>query len=325
MGRKNIGDKTLNGKIIKLIFIALLGAGLSVIVLRGRNDVYISDSKILRDTNGKEKKIVLYANTEYGKDKLKISVIPQGGVEVVEDEQDLLSTSTKEEENEIFLNELETAVQYENENSIDEKYLVLPSKVNGVDITWEQTKDRRILAIPVLVLIISFWILFKDRITMSDDEKKRKEKLLSEYPSFALKYALLNEAGLTHVQTLEKMGQYYAEDNSCGELYRLVYMAVNSIKGGQSIYDALDMLSNECRVREISRFIGIIKRNIRKGGSDLAIQLKNVAKESEEISRERIRKKAETASTRLLMPMMILLLIVFVVIMIPAFGNFSFG
>ncbi len=207
MGRKNIGDKTLNGKIIKLVFIALLGAGLSAIVLRGRNDVYISDSKILRDTNGKEKKIVLYANTEYGKDKLKISVIPQGGVEVVEDEQDLLSTSTKEEENEIFLNELETAVQYENENSIDEKYLVLPSKVNGVDITWEQTKDRRILAIPVLVLIISFWILFKDRITMSDDEKKRKEKLLSEYPSFALKYALLNEAGLTHVQTLEKMGQ----------------------------------------------------------------------------------------------------------------------
>ncbi len=102
-------------------------------------------------------------------------------------------------------------------------------------------------------------------------------------------------------------------------------MAVNSIKGGQSIYDALDMLSNECRVREISRFIGIIKRNIRKGGSDLAIQLKNVAKESEEISRERIRKKAETASTRLLMPMMILLLIVFVVIMIPAFCNFSFG
>ena len=179
MGRKNIGDKTLNGKIIKLIFIALLGAGLSVIVLRGRNDVYISDSKILRDTNGKEKKIVLYANTEYGKDKLKISVIPQGGVEVVEDEQDLLSTSTKEEENEIFLNELETAVQYENENSIDDEYLVLPSKVNGVGIIWEETKDRRILAIPVLVLIISFWILFKDRITMSDDEKKRKEKLLS--------------------------------------------------------------------------------------------------------------------------------------------------
>ena len=97
---------------------------------------------------------------------------------------------------------------------------------------------------------------------MSDDEKKRKEKLLSEYPSFALKYALLNEAGLTHVQTLEKMGQYYAEDNSSGELYRLVYMAVNSIKGGQSIYDALDMLSNECRVREISRFITNLTRTV---------------------------------------------------------------
>ena len=147
---------------------------------------------------------------------------------------------------------------------------------------------------------------------------------MSEYPSFALRYALLNEAGLTHMQTLEKLGQYYINDPSCGELYRLVNICVNSIKGGMSIYEALDMLSNECGVREISRFLGIIKRNIRKGGSDLAIQLKSVARESEEISRERIRKNAETASTRLLMPMMILLLIVFVVIMIPAFANFYF-
>jgi len=323
MGRKNIRDKNLKNKIVKILFLALAGLAISVIILRGRKDISVDDSRILRDTKGKEKSVVLYANTEYGKDRVRISVIPQGGIKE-DEEDDLLDSSIQQSEEEVFLDNLEDAVQYENERNVDEDSFLLPVKVNGVDVIWERAADNRIIAIPVLVFIISFWILFKDRITKAETEKKRKERLLSEYPSFALKYALLNEAGLTHMQTLEKIGQYYSEDNSNGELYRLIYVTVNRIKGGMPVYEALDILSAECDVREISRFLGIIKRNIRKGGSDLAVQLKNVAKESEDISRERIRRNAETASTRLLMPMTILLLIVFALIMIPAFGNFYF-
>lgn len=323
MGRKNIRDKNLKNKIVKILFLALAGLAISVIILRGRKDISVDDSRILRDTKGKEKSVVLYANTEYGKDRVRISVIPQGGIKE-DEEDDLLDSSIQQSEEEVFLDNLEDAVQYENERNVDEDSFLLPVKVNGVDVIWERAADNRIIAIPVLVFIISFWILFKDRITKAETEKKRKERLLSEYPSFALKYALLNEAGLTHMQTLEKIGQYYSEDNSNSELYRLIYVTVNRIKGGMPVYEALDILSAECDVREISRFLGIIKRNIRKGGSDLAVQLKNVAKESEDISRERIRRNAETASTRLLMPMTILLLIVFALIMIPAFGNFYF-
>ena len=323
MGRKNIRDKNLKSKIIKVFIVAAIGLGLSLIIFHNGSKKMTDDSMIIRSSDGREKNVVLYANSMYGKERVKISVIPQGGIPE-DDEDDYLSSPKQYSESELFYQDLEDAIQQENERNLDEDSFVLPSNVNGVNVTWKKDNDKRIIAIPVLVFIISFWILFKDRITRADIEKKRREKLLSEYPSFALRYALLNEAGLTHMQTLEKLGQYYINDPSCGELYRLVNICVNSIKGGMSIYEALDMLSNECGVREISRFLGIIKRNIRKGGSDLAIQLKSVARESEEISRERIRKNAETASTRLLMPMMILLLIVFVVIMIPAFANFYF-
>ena len=324
MGRKNIGNKNLKSKLLKVFIVALIGLGLSLIILHNNSDELSGESKIIRDSDGKEKTIILYANSKYGKDRIRLSVIPQGGISEDEDDEDYINSPKQYSESELFYQDLEEAIQYKNESNIEEDSIILPSNVNGVDVTWKKEKDKRIIAIPVLVFVISFWILFKDLIAKADTEKKRREKLLSEYPSFALKYALLNEAGLTHMQTLEKLGQYYINDPSCGELYRLVNICVNSIKGGMSIYEALDMLSNECGVREISRFLGIIKRNIRKGGSDLAIQLKSVARESEEISRERIRKNAETASTRLLIPMMILLLIVFVVIMIPAFGNFNF-
>ena len=39
--------------------------------------------------------------------------------------------------------------------------------------------------------------------------KEKTEKIIEEYPDFAVKYALLNEAGLTHRQVLERLGAEY--------------------------------------------------------------------------------------------------------------------
>lgn len=96
------------------------------------------------------------------------------------------------------------------------------------------------------------------------------------------------------------------------------------MKGGLSQSEALSLFAEGCNVREVKYFVSLINRNIRKGGKDIAALLRKTADESVKIKREELRKKAEMAGTGLLLPMMILLALVFVLIMIPAFAYFSF-
>ena len=94
MGRKNIRDKNLKSKIIKVFIVAAIGLGLSLIIFHNGSKKMTDDSMIIRSSDGREKNVVLYANSMYGKERVKISVIPQGGIPE-DDEDDYLATTIK--------------------------------------------------------------------------------------------------------------------------------------------------------------------------------------------------------------------------------------
>jgi len=72
------------------------------------------------------------------------------------------------------------------------------------------------------------------------------------------------------------------------------------------------------------KFGTLLASNLRKGQEGLSALLREEASIAMAQRREIIRKKGETAGTKLLFPMLLLLLIVFVVIMVPAFSSFTF-
>lgn len=122
--------------------------------------------------------------------------------------------------------------------------------------------------------------------------------------------------------TARLRARYFIKKDS--PLYEEIYKANEHVRSGYSLAEALNGMAKECKVREISFFAGMINRNIKKGGK-ISDDIRKAAGESTSERREKIKKKAETAGTKLLLPMVLLLLIVFVLIMIPAFESFSFG
>ena len=229
---------------------------------------------------------------------------------------------TKSEEEE-FTKKLKKYLDNENENNRSSKTLILPTQINGVNIKWSKKKSTKVPAIIVLTVVCAGFVFFKDRILSGENEKKRREKIIIEYPDFAVKYALLNEAGLTHRQIVDRLASEF-EKKKDSPIYEEIYKVSLDVKGGVPLTDALDSMSKNCGVREITFFVGLINRNIKKGGREISAELRKAADESSSEKREKIRRKAETAGTRLLIPMVFLLIIVFALIMIPAFDSFSF-
>ena len=225
---------------------------------------------------------------------------------------------------EAFAGKIRKYIEAENENDRNNRILTLPEKIDGVDIKWSKKKNSKIPSVAALTVIIAVIMLFKDRLTEGEKKKRRREKIILEYPDFAVKYALLNEAGLTHRQVVERLGRDYLKNKKNSPIYEEVYKAGIEVKGGLPLTDALDRMAKNCEVREINYFVGLINRNIKKGGSNIAFEIRKAADESSSEKREKIRRKAETAGTRLLIPMVLLLIMVFALIMIPAFDSFSF-
>ena len=229
----------------------------------------------------------------------------------------------KSEEEEFAL-KLRKYLESENENNRSSKTIILPEQINGVSIKWSKKKSSRVPAIIVLTVACAGFVLFKDRLLSKENEKKRRERIIQDYPDFAVKYALLNEAGLTHRQIADRLGAEYEKKKKDSPIYEEIYKVSIDVKGGLPLTDALENMSKNCGVREINLFVGLINRNIKKGGREVAAELRKAADESSGEKREKIRRKAETAGTRLLIPMVFLLIIVFALIMIPAFESFSF-
>lgn len=227
-------------------------------------------------------------------------------------------------EEEVFAQKLRKYIESENENNRNSKTIILPSQINGVNVKWSKKKSSRVPAIIALTLVCAGFALFKDKLLSKENEKKRRERIIQEYPDFAVKYALLNEAGLTHRQIADRLGAEYEKKKKDSPIYEEIYKVSIDVKGGLPLTDALENMSKNCGVREITLFVGLINRNIKKGGRDVAAELRKAADESSREKREKIRRKAETAGTRLLIPMVFLLIIVFALIMIPAFESFSF-
>ncbi|MCR4649003.1 MAG: type II secretion system F family protein [Lachnospiraceae bacterium] len=264
--------------------------------------------------------------TEYPKEKTDIEIEAEYRIADFEDKEIIHLTLLPEvlPEERVFYEELKRQVEFENENDRNNSEFILPTTINGVDVSWKKPGKNTFFKLTVLTVFCAIVFLFKDKLAFSEDDRKRREKIINDYPEFAMKYALLCEAGLTHAQALERMGDEYLKNKKNSPLYGELYKVRTDIKGGVPVTQALDRMASDCNIREISYFVGLINRNIRKGGREISSGIRKAAGESIRDKREKIRRKAETAGTKLLLPMVFLLIIVFVLIMIPAFDSFSY-
>lgn len=145
--------------------------------------------------------------------------------------------------------------------------------------------------------------------------KKQKAMIELEFPSFLHKLVLLLNAGLTVSGAWERALSGEKRDTP---LYIALYQVSAEIRGGKPEIQAYEDMARKCRTPEITKFVTIIIQNTKKGSYELASILRNQADECWENRKHLAKRLGEEASTRMLLPMMLMFIAILMIVAAPA-------
>lgn len=198
-----------------------------------------------------------------------------------------------------------------------EKELVLPKEVNGVKILRESNKEKKNTAVLFLGIITVLLVVYKNIRELNEIGEKRDVELEDAYYSFVNRLAIHIGAGLSLRDAMRRA----AEVEKSEYLKKEVGFALNKVASGVMENLAYMELGKNLGSQEYMRLMSLLSQNLAYGNSNLIGLLDSEVKQSFYIKRERIRKKGEQASEKLLLPTAILLILVIVIVMYPAFIN----
>lgn len=145
-----------------------------------------------------------------------------------------------------------------------------------------------------------------------------------DYPEIVNKLALYMGAGMTIRNAFFKMGEDYRKQQKERKRYAYeeILMTCYELQSGRSEKEAYDHLGKRCQVQVYMKLSTLLSQNLRKGSNDLLRVLRQEADTAFEERKGLAKKLGEEAGTKLLLPMMMMLCIVMVIIMIPAYFSF---
>lgn len=225
---------------------------------------------------------------------------------------------------ELFWKKWQKQVETNAIDSASEQYLNLPRKIEGKEIAYQEKKTP--VSYTILVLFLFFMILIpvlaeneiRKRVVQRDDE------LRAEYPDFVEHFVLLIGAGLNIKGAWERIvHDYQKEQGGKGRkyVYEEMIVTMREIENGMSEARAYELFGKRTGLLQYMKFCTLIVQNLRKGTEDLLKLLDYEVADAFRERKENAKTLGEKAGTKLLLPMMLMLLIVFVLILYAAFHS----
>lgn len=217
---------------------------------------------------------------------------------------------------------LERQIQKKDANSKKDPYLMLPDSLNGKKVTWKYPGDTRAFGLFGLGIVAAgaIWGLEKQKKKQLREDRCRQ--LTADYPQLISRFTLFLGAGMTVRRAWFKMASDYErqkkEKGARAAFEEMVY-AMHEIQGGISENESYERFGSRCGVACYRRFGAVLSQNLRKGSRGLTDLLKKEAADAFEERKNSARKLGEEAGTKLLGPMFMMLAVVLIIIVVPAF------
>lgn len=212
-------------------------------------------------------------------------------------------------------------------NDVYDNTVILPDIVDGSSISFSMPKESVGLKFLVagLLLAIAVFILY-DR-DLENKIKKRENQMLGDYSDIVSKLTLLMGAGMTISLAWERIVKDYERKTVKGKkrfAFEEMKLANTKIKSGVSENIAYREFGKRCSLQPYLKLAGLLEQNLIKGNKELKILLEGEVREAFENRKNLAKIKGEEAGTKLLFPMVIMLGIVIIIIVVPAFMSMNF-
>lgn len=213
---------------------------------------------------------------------------------------------------------VERSLVKEEENSAYDSALNLPQEIEGESVTWREKRENPAGIILLLTALCAAFVLWSQQRKVSEQAARREAGLEEEYSTLVTRLVLYLGAGMTVKGAWQKTasaqwgkGRSYA----CEEM-RLVCRELESGAYESACYEKFGW---RCGRQEYIKLGALLAQNVKKGNSALLQSLRQEVKAAREQQKHIVRRKGEEASTKLLGPMLLLLGMILIIIMVPAF------
>lgn len=217
--------------------------------------------------------------------------------------------------------------------SMDSQTMELPDEFEGRKISFSRKLEMGWMLFPIMGVVFGLLLPLNEKQKAKDEKKKYEMVMMLDYADIISKLVIFTGAGMSMRMAWEKVvSDYEMSKKSAGEgkgawtdkpAYEEMAYAVRRMHRGVPEITVYNEFGERCRAREYRKLSSLLVQSLKNGSKGLKEALDNEMESAFEAQKNLARRLGEEASTKLLAPLMMLLAIVMMVVIVPAFMSFS--
>ncbi len=218
--------------------------------------------------------------------------------------------------------QIKEAIQKEEEESRTQKEWKLPVSLLGRKASYYPKMDSRGLTLVIMAILIGILLYAQEIQNREKEREKRRRQMITDYPEVVNKTTLFIGAGMTVKRAWRKIVEDYERQKDIqGEryVYEEMKRTCYEMERGVAEAESYENFGRRCGIQVYVRFGALLSQNLRKGTKGMVQILKAEASQAFEERKARAKQLGEEAGTKLLLPMFLMLAIVLVIVIVPAF------
>lgn len=215
-------------------------------------------------------------------------------------------------------------IQHMEEASRKDDVIMLPARFGDVRVMIPGSGDG-LFALIFLALLCPLGLILRRYYRLKEQDEKRKKEEDEDFPLIVHLLSLYMKAGLSFSSAVHRVSSYYQENSGLKD--RTAFMDIvimdNQLSMGVSQKEACLSWGRRCANPMYQKLSAALVQILVKGSKEGDRILSHMEREAFEQRIDRARKEGNTAQTRLLFPMIILLCLVMIIVLFPAVIRFQ--
>lgn len=217
---------------------------------------------------------------------------------------------------------VEEAIKKADTATKEKKKLILPEMLDTNELRYYQAFNERGPVITVMGMMIGILLYALQKQNIRKAEEERKKQMIEDYPEVISKLTLYLGAGMTVKKAWRKITEGYMkekEDKNERYVYEEMRQTCHEMDSGVTEAEGYENFGRRCDLQIYIRLGALLSQNLRKGTKGLSELLKLESIQAFEERKARAKRLGEEAGTKLLLPMFLMLAVVLIIVIVPAF------
>lgn len=232
----------------------------------------------------------------------------------------------KRSEKELDLHNMQAVIEEQEQRSRTEEGFYLPQEYQGRALNYREKGSRDHVWLLVLGPLLAVLLKARGKSEERKQKKERERKLLLDYSEVISKMQIFLGAGMTVRTAWERIAFDYQETLEKGGLKRPAYeemlQTCYQLKSGAPEGRAYEEFGRRCVLQPYLKLAGLLEQNRKTGTKNLRQLLQLEMTDAFEQRKNLARRQGEEAATKLLIPLFLMLGVVMVIVVVPAFLTF---